>query len=205
MLCWGKVMAMVRQFNEEVVLGKVLDVFWTRGWQATSMADLAEASQVQRGSLYHAYGGKEQLFVLAFERYAARVVEEAQEALDAPSARLALQRFFDVLIASMTADTPPRGCFTTRTAVESEVIGPQMQARVRALLERLEEVISLAMSHDAVRASLVVSPERAAQTLIVFTRGLAVMERLYHEPERLREMAAQMIELLVKPEAAAVA
>lgn len=198
-------MAMVRQFNEEVVLGKVLDVFWTRGWQATSMADLAEASQVQRGSLYHAYGGKEQLFVLAFERYAARVVEEAQEALDAPSARLALQRFFDVLIASMTADTPPRGCFTTRTAVESEVIGPQMQARVRALLERLEEVISLAMSHDAVRASLVVSPERAAQTLIVFTRGLAVMERLYHEPERLREMAAQMIELLVKPEAAAVA
>lgn len=198
-------MAMVRQFNEEVVLGKVLDVFWTRGWQATSMADLAEASQVQRGSLYHAYGGKEQLFVLAFERYAARVVEEAQEALDAPSARLALQRFFDVLIASMTADTPPRGCFTTRTAVESEVIGPQMQARVRALLERLEEVISLAMSHDAVRASLVVSPERAAQTLIVFTRGLAVMERLHHEPERLREMAAQMIELLVKPEAAAVA
>lgn len=196
-------MAMVRQFDEEAVLGAVLDVFWARGWQATSMADLAEATRVQRGSLYHAYGGKEQLFLLAFERYAARVVEEAQDALNGSSARLALQRFFDVLIASMTADTPPRGCFTTRTAVESGVIGPLVQARVRALLDRLEAIISKAMSRDEMRTALVVPPDQAAKMLIVFTRGLAVMERLHHEPERLREMAAQMIELLVKPDATA--
>lgn len=196
-------MAMVRQFDEEAVLTAVLDVFWARGWQGTSMADLAEATRVQRGSLYHAYGGKGQLFLLAFERYAARVMEEAQEALSAPSARLALQRFFDVLIASMTADTPSRGCFTTRTAVESDVIGPQVQARVRALLDRLEAIISKAMSRDELRAALVVPPDQAAKTLIVFTRGLAVMERLHHEPERLREMAAQMIELLVKPDVTA--
>src|SRR5574337_1427974 len=192
-------MAMVRQFDEEAVLAAVLDVFWARGWQGTSMADLAEATQVQRGSLYHAYGGKEQLFLLAFERYAARVVEEAQDALKASSARLALQRFFDVLIASMTADTPPRGCFTTRTAVESDVIGPQVQARVRSLLDRLEAIISKAMSRKEMRAALVVPPDQVAKMLIVFTRGLAVVERLHHEPERLREMAAQMIGLLVKP------
>jgi len=191
-------MAMVRQFDEEAVLGKVLDVFWTCGWQATSMADLAQATEVQRGSLYHAYGGKEQLFVLAFERYAARVLEEVQEALDAPSARQALQRFFDVLIVSMTGDAPPRGCFTTRTAVESDVAGPAIQARVRALLDRLEAVISHAMSRDTVRSSLVVPPEHAAQMLIVFTRGLAVIERLNHDPEQLREMASQMIGLLVR-------
>ncbi|WP_297356008.1 helix-turn-helix domain-containing protein [Paraburkholderia sp.] len=48
-------MAMVRQFDEETVLDKVLDVFWQKGWQATSMADLADAANVQRGSLYHAF------------------------------------------------------------------------------------------------------------------------------------------------------
>lgn len=190
-------MAMVRQFDEEAVLGKVLELFWIKGWQGTSMADLAEATDVQRGSLYHAYGSKERLFQLAFDRYAERVLAESREALDAPSARLALERFFDVSITSMTADVPPRGCFTTKTAVDSDAIGEVMQKRVRDLLEQLEEVLAQALSRDALRASLAVPPDRAAQAIIAFTRGLAVMERIYHEPSRLRELAALQIMLLV--------
>lgn len=190
-------MAMVRQFDEEAVLGKVLELFWIKGWQGTSMADLAEATEVQRGSLYHAYGSKERLFQLAFDRYAERVLAESREALDAPSARLALERFFDVSITSMTADVPPRGCFTTKTAVDSDAIGEVMQKRVRDLLEQLEGVLAQALSRDALRASLAVPPDRAAQAIIAFTRGLAVMERIYHEPSRLRELAALQIMLLV--------
>lgn len=190
-------MAMVRQFDEEAVLGKVLELFWIKGWQGTSMADLAEATDVQRGSLYHAYGSKERLFQLAFDRYAERVLAESREALDAPSARLALERFFDVSITSMTADVPPRGCFTTKTAVDSDAIGEVMQKRVRDLLEQLEGVLAQALSRDALRASLAVPPDRAAQAIIAFTRGLAVMERIYHEPSRLRELAALQIMLLV--------
>ena len=195
-------MAMVRQFDEEAVLGKVLERFWTKGWQATSMADLAEATDVQRGSLYHAFGSKERLFQLAFDRYAEHVLTEARQSLDAPSARLALEQFFDASIQSMTADVPPRGCFTTKTAVESDVIGEAMQNRVRDLLEQLEAVIAKALSRDALRASLVVSPDKAAQAIIAFTRGLAVMERIYHEPSRLRDLAALQITLLVRPEGA---
>ena len=193
-------MAMVRQFDEEAVLDKVLEVFWAQGWQATSMADLAEAADVQRGSLYHAYGSKERLFQLAFDRYAARVLAESREALDTPSAGLSLRRFFDASIASMTADTPARGCFTTRTAVEIDTIGESMQDRVRDLLERLGEVIATALSRDTVRPSLAVPPETAAQTIIAFTRGLAVMERIYHDPEQLRELAAELTKLLVRDE-----
>lgn len=194
-------MAMVRQFDEEAVLGKVLELFWVKGWQATSMAGLAEATDVQRGSLYHAYGSKEHLFQLAFDRYAQTVLTESRQALDAPTARLALERFFDVSILSMTADLPPRGCFTTKTAVESDAIGETMQNRVRDLLEQLEAVIAEALSRDALRASLAVPPDSAARAIIAFARGLAVMERIYHEPARLRELAALQIRLLIGPEA----
>jgi TetR/AcrR family transcriptional regulator, transcriptional repressor for nem operon len=129
-------MAMVRQFDEETVLSKVLETFWQKGWQATSMADLADAASVQRGSLYHAYGGKEQLFHLAFDRYAKCFLQEAQTALAAPSADLALRRFFDVAIANMTSGFPARGCLTTKTAAESDTVGPQIQARLRSRLHR---------------------------------------------------------------------
>ncbi|WP_251140515.1 TetR/AcrR family transcriptional regulator [Rhodoferax sp. U11-2br] len=190
---------MVRQFDEDAVLEKVLEVFWNRGWQATSMADLAAAVNVQRGSLYHAYGGKEHLFELAFDRYATRVLAESRAALDAPSARLALKQFFDVSIASMTADTPPRGCFTTKTAVESDAIGERMQNRVRILLESLEALVAEALSRDGRNSSLADPPDEIAKMVIAFTRGLAVMERIYHEPKRLHDLSESLIDLLVQP------
>jgi len=189
---------MVRQFDEEAVLDKVLEVFWTKGWQATSMADLAAAASVQRGSLYHAYGGKEQLFQLAFDRYAASVLVESKAALEASSARVALQQFFDVAIASMTSAKPPRGCFTTKTALESDAIGSEVKSRVHALLESLESSIAKVLGRDEVRPLLVEPPEKIAQMMIAFTRGLAVMERIDHDPERLRALSGCFISCLFR-------
>lgn len=193
-------MAMVRQFDEDLVLEKVLEVFWAKGWQATSMADLASAAKVQRGSLYHAYGDKEQLFVRAFDRYATRVLEESRVALEASSARTALQRFFNAAITSMTINTPPRGCFTTKTAVESGAISVDVRDRVRKLVESLEASIVQVLSRDDVRSELNLPPDRAAQLIIAFTRGLAVMERIYQDSECLCQISDDLIDLLVKPE-----
>jgi TetR/AcrR family transcriptional regulator, transcriptional repressor for nem operon len=190
-------MAMVRQFDEETVLEKVLEVFWQKGWQATSMADLADAANVQRGSLYHAYGGKEQLFQLAFDRYAKAFLREAQAALVAPSADLALRRFFDVAIANMTSGSPARGCMTTRTAAVSDTVGPEIQARLRALLDDLDEVIANALSNETIRTQLRIAPQEAAQVIVAFTRGLAVIERVYHERDRLHAVANSLVALLL--------
>src|SRR3954452_9697706 len=109
----GVAMSGVRQFEEEVVLDQALEVFWRKGLRATSMLDLTRATGVQRGSLYHAYGGKEALFRLAFRRYESRFLAAAASALDQPDARTALRRFFSVVVANMTAGAPSRGCLTT--------------------------------------------------------------------------------------------
>ena len=191
-------MAMTRQFDEDVVLRSVLDVFWAKGWQATSMADLAGAANVQRGSLYHAYGGKVQLFELAFERYAQQVLEESRAALDAPTAARALEQFFDVSIGSMTAGAPPRGCLTTKTAVDGDIVDASIRRRVRDLLERLEQVLVDALSREPLRGALVETPQNAAQLIVAFTRGLAVMERIDHDGDGLRALARHFVSLLIK-------
>jgi TetR/AcrR family transcriptional regulator, transcriptional repressor for nem operon len=195
-------MAMVRQFDEETVLRQVLETFWRKGWQGTSMADLAEAANIQRGSLYHAYGSKEQLFQLAFERYAERFILEAQKALVASSAELALRQFFDVAIANMTSGSPPRGCLTTKTAAEGDSAGPQIQERLRVLLDDLEAAITKALSSKAMRTQLRTPPAEAAQMIVAFTRGLAVIERVYRERDRLHALADSFVPLLLKHAAA---
>lgn len=186
-----------RQFDETKVRDAALDLFWRKGLHATSMLDLAEATGVQRGSLYNAYGGKEAIFLLAFDAYAERFLDAARTALDKPGARQALDAFFTVAIANMTGGSPARGCLTTRTAMETGDTEPRIRERLSALLDDLEAIIRAALSQPLARSQLRLSPDQAAQFIVTFTRGLAVMERVHHNEARLRETASALIDVLV--------
>ena len=189
-------MAGVRQFDEEQVLSQALALFWRQGLRETSMLQLAEATGVQRGSLYHAYGSKETLFQLAFERYAARFLTAAKGALEEPDPRQALLTFFDIAIANMTQGTPPRGCLTTKTAAQLDSAGKPVRQQLRALLDELEEAVREALSGKAARKRLVLEPAEAARVIVIFTRGLAVRERVHGSPKRLRASAAALVRAL---------
>ena len=190
-------MAGVRQFDEDKLIAGALDVFWEKGLPGTSMIDLAEATGVQRGSLYNAYGDKEALFLLAFDRYAYRFLEAARMALDDPDPRRALRCFFKVAIANMTSGSPSRGCLTTKTAIEAVRASPRVQKRLRLLLNELEASVAGALSHAPARQSLALAPRRAARIVVTFSRGLAVMERVYHQPAELTDAAEALVDALV--------
>ncbi len=62
-------MARTKEFDPDVALRKVLDLFWRRGYEATSMADLVEHLGVARASIYATFGGKRELYLKALDRY----------------------------------------------------------------------------------------------------------------------------------------
>jgi TetR/AcrR family transcriptional repressor of nem operon len=190
-------MAGVRQFDERVTLERALDVFVARGFRETSMVDLAAGTGVQRGSLYHAYGGKEEIFLRAFREYVSRFLAGAAEALDRPGKRAALLAFFGFCVTAFTASSPPRGCLSTRTAIEAAAESPRTEAAVREMLDELETVVhnGLAAIDDGV--ALPVDLRAAARLVVTTTRGLAVMERVGHGPPQLREIAEALVTSLV--------
>ncbi|GAA3590527.1 helix-turn-helix domain-containing protein [Kribbella ginsengisoli] len=199
-------MAGVRQFDEGALVEQALGVFWEKGYRATSMLDLAAATGVQRGSLYHAYGGKEQLFRKIFSQFTAEFLAGAERALEADDPRQALTDLFDYCIASITTGTPSRGCLSTRTAVEAAE--PQVDAAVQAMLDGLEERVATMLTRTAsasfsarsarARSALSVPPRDAARLVVAMTRGLAVLERVYGDPARLRETAATLVTALLR-------
>jgi AcrR family transcriptional regulator len=182
-------MAGVRRFDEAAVVEQALSVFWDKGYQATSMLDLAAATGVQRGSLYHAYGGKEQLFTKIFGQFADEFLAGAERALQTADP---LSAFFDYCIDSITTGSPSRGCLSTRTAVEAAE--PAVDAAVRQLLDSLEELVFTALKD----ASLAVEPREAARLIVAMTRGLAVLERVYGDPARLRETATALVTSIMR-------
>ena len=87
-----------------------------------------------------------------------------------------LTKFFDSAIVNMTGGSPPRGCLTTRTALNAGISSEAVRERVQHLLGRLEQVVSKAI-RSAPDGEACAEANRLARVVVTFTRGLAVMER----------------------------
>ena len=193
----SELMVGTRQFDEDALLEVALKTFWQHGFAATSMIDMAQATGIQRGSLYNAYGDKERLFLLAYERYASRFLDSVRQTLSDPDPAIALTALFKETIVNMTEGAPSRGCLTTKTALDLPLAGKAIEARVKQLIEDFTAVIRDALSTPAARRKLSCDPGAAADLIVTFTRGLAVMERAFHDPRQLEKMAEQFLQILM--------
>jgi AcrR family transcriptional regulator len=189
----------VRQFDEGEALDKALTLFWQKGYAQTTMQDLAEATGVQRGSLYNAYRDKETLFLRVFGVYRDKYVGKMRQAMDKPELREALESFFGFVIKSMRTGAPTRGCLSTKTAVGIEELDVSIRSEIRDLLDEIEAALHERLSRPGESEQLALSPQDAARLIVTHTRGLVVIERVYRDEKRMRSMADLLIRLLFKP------
>lgn len=127
-------------FNEEEVIDKAVEVFWAKGYEATSMQDLVDAMGIQRGSLYAAFGSKQQLFLKSLSRYGVVVVKKLLEILESkPSAIESIELFFGQLIEHLLTAGELRSCLVTNSAVERGLRDEETKQQVLKLLNALEK------------------------------------------------------------------
>ena len=191
-----------REFDHDGVLRIAFDQFWRNGVRGTSLADIARDTGVQRGSLYNAFGSKEALFLVAYERYAGEYLNAVRKALGAGTLRKRLTAFFDVTISNMCAGSPAKGCPTTRGLMElgsAEGEGLDVNARqaFAGLLNRITALVQDALSEGAHRGEFKGNAATAALHIVTVTRGLAVLERAFGDEVQLREIATQTVDLVL--------
>ncbi len=197
-------MAGTRQFDEDDVLDRTLRLFWRRGYGATSMQDIAQATGVLRGSLYHAYGDKQAIFLRIFARYQAWFLDNVRAALSAPAIDAALRAYLRFSIETVTAaddDAMTRGCMTTKTALDETAMDDAIRAALRGLLDGVRTLLEERCAQADARARLALAPAAAARLLVASTRGLVVMERVYRDTAQLQAVAEDLLALLL-PDAA---
>ena len=195
-------MAGTKQFDEDEVLNRAMLLFWRRGYGATSMQDIAQATGVLRGSLYHAYGDKQALFLKIFERYQAAFFAGVRAALDAPTAEEALRRYLRFSIETVTAvaeDDVTRGCLTTKTATDETAMDAAIRGALRGLLDGVRGLLEERLSRPDAAGRLALPPAAAARFIVTATRGLVVVERVYGTDARLQAVADDLLHLLFPP------
>ena len=191
-------MAGVRQFDEAAVIDTALQVFWRQGYGATTMANLADAAGVQRGSLYNAYGGKEELLLRALDRYAERQGGAVIAALGDPDPRRAIGGFLDAHIARMANPKNPTGCLMCQTALECGGRDPAPSEVVRLSFLRTETALCQVLQggKDAGLLAVDADAPALARFYLGVSRGMAVLHRAYGDLDPVRDTAREALRLL---------
>ncbi|MFJ9723078.1 TetR/AcrR family transcriptional regulator [Streptomyces sp. NPDC101209] len=193
-------MARTKEFDPEAALQAALELFWQRGYEATSMSDLVDHLGIGRASIYATFGSKHELYLKALDRYDRAGLEPIMRELSGPGPALPAVRAVVRRYATEAADDRLRrsGCLVTNTAAELAPHDPAAARRVERNWDQLETVLHSALLRAQAQGELPAGrdPLALARTLLVLMQGLRVVGKASDDPARVRDAAEQALTLL---------
>ncbi|MFI6656002.1 TetR/AcrR family transcriptional regulator [Streptomyces sp. NPDC050523] len=193
-------MARTKEFDPDAALQAALELFWQRGYEATSMSDLVEHLGIGRASIYATFGNKHELYLKALDRYDRAGLPPIVRELSRPGPALPGVRSVVRRYAAEAADAQLRlnGCLVTNTAGELAPHDPAAARRVERNWDQLEAVLHSALVRAQAQGELPAGrdPLTLARMLLVLLQGLRVVGKASADPARVRDAAEQALALL---------
>ncbi|WP_417831570.1 TetR/AcrR family transcriptional regulator [Terasakiella sp.] len=192
-------MARPRSFDKETVLTQVMTLFWEKGYGATSMMDIQNATGLKPGSLYDCFGDKHQLFLDAIEHYRNTVVRERLDKLASPGpARPRLEEFFNDLIEFSLGEGRKLGCLMSNSAVEMSQIDPQIKGLVQDNLVEIAQAFCDVVQDGQTSGEFKTNeaPEDIARFLVSTVQGLRVLAKSSTSKETLTTTTRLALKIL---------
>ena len=188
-----------KTFEESEVIGQVMQVFWEKGYSATSISDITEATGIKRGSLYNAFDGKRELFFRALLKYdneeRKRLLREL-ESVDDP--RDAIETFFNGLVKASLNDPDKKGCLLVNTSLDYSIHDEEVQKVVSDSFKEIANFFekSLKRGQELGRIPCSIEPRSTAKALVALIVGIRVMGRGIYGKAALEQIANQAKRLI---------
>ncbi|MFF9179584.1 TetR/AcrR family transcriptional regulator [Streptomyces misionensis] len=193
-------MGRTKEFDPDAALQSALELFWRRGYEATSMADIVERLGIGRASVYATFGSKRELYLRAMDRYTetrdpALLAELSQPGPALPAVRAVVRRFAS---EASSPDGRLNGCLVTNTAAELAPHDPAAARRVEISWGHVETLLHSALVRAQAQGELPEDrdPRALARMLLVLLQGIRVVGKASDDPARVRDAAEQALALL---------
>lgn len=191
-------MPLEKQFNEKVTLERVVQAFWVRGYEATSMQNLVDRTGVNRASLYATYGDKRALFLSALRSYdmGRKQMLAGLEARHRP--REAIREVFLAFTRNISERGGNRGCFLTNTALELAA----HDAEIRRIVSNAQEDVEGFFARMIIKGKAAgdiqahIMPGEAARGLLASLLGLLVLTRSRPDRQLLKTIVEDAMQRL---------
>lgn len=184
-----------REFDVEKALDAVLCVFWRKGYEGASYADLTAAAGVERPALYSAFGNKEALFGKALERYYERYLDYIPAGLALPTAREVAAHILYNAIDLNTRYSDHTGCLV----INGVLAGSDEAEPVRQILIEARAVAEVQLRERFERAKAegdlpeTAKPDALAAFLMAVLHGMAVQAKAGFSRDMLEAVAEQAL------------
>jgi len=179
-----------REFDEEAALEAAMDVFWKRGYQATSVRDLADAMGISAPSLYNVYGDKRTLFARALERYIDHLTRARNSFEDSVRPKQAVRLFIEDIIERSAKDRDRRGCLLINSALEVAPHDKKLGAVIHDGVDNFEAFFR--RSIEAAQAEGTIPPDRVAKDLARLLLGVLISIRILARTRPQRELLTSL-------------
>ncbi len=191
-----------REFDDEDVLGRVMQVFWERGYSATSIQDLEEATGLGRGSLYGAFGGKQELFLRGLTAYGLSGEASMRQRFDGvPDPVEAVRGLIRDIAAHAACAAGANGCFLGNTVAELAMRDADIRAKLGQFFEVSEGVLAAALQRGVSLGLLAPDkdPAAVAAFLVCAMQGLALRGKAGLSEAKSAAICREILSVLERP------
>lgn len=183
-------MARPRTFDEDVVVEQAMHVFWRKGYEATTIRDIAVAVGLGPGSLYAAFTDKHGIYVRALDRYCRGRDRALMATLAADGPVLEnLHAGLTATVESILAGEDEPGCLIVHATSEMVPQDDGVTTTLRAVFDHTEHAIAAALERAAERGELAdgVDPRAAARLLVTIVQGTQTVGKAHPDRQRLMD------------------
>lgn len=187
------------EFDPDQALAAAVEVFWERGYEASSISDLQAATGLSKSSLYQAFGGKQQLFERCLARYADDLSGQLRAALArAGSGRRFIEATFEAVAGTARGPAGARGCLLANSASELGQRDPALAGPVADGLARFTGVFEQAVRKAQADGELprATDARALATCLIVAMNGLRTLIKAGADRRTARAAARLLLKTL---------
>lgn len=192
-------MPRTKQFCEKETLNKAMELFWEKGFHATSMQDLVSHLGINRASLYDTYGGKEALFDKAFDYYKTTSGGWLKQLFEnETSVKQGFRKLFDVAIQEALGDQRQKGCFVVNTTTEMIPGNQQIQETLRVHKEQIENLFIGYIQQGKNSGEITSTKSAEALGLMLYTlyNGIRVVSKVDADAEKLKKVVVSGLSVL---------
>ncbi|MCY1125819.1 TetR/AcrR family transcriptional regulator [Frigidibacter sp. RF13] len=182
-------------FDPEEAKTALMNIFWARGFDATSMQDIEVATGLKKQSLYRLFGDKHSMYLAALRTYEDCVVAEAERILgQTPGpARARFAALLDWVIRSASDAGDMRGCFLANASAEASAADPETAEVLAEMSGRMAAAFDGALSADArYRDDAGLRRARMRHLLAAYV-GLRILVKGAFEEAAVREAADDLL------------
>jgi len=175
-------------------------VFWSKGFNGTSLDDLATAMSMNRPSIYRAFGDKETIYRQTLARFSDHMEAAFRRTLlGEPELRTGLRKFYREAVDTYTGNDGALGCLVMCTAPAAATSHPQVQSDLLSIIQQIDAKVLRRVEQAQAEGQINTSqdPKQLAKLVQGVLHSLAIRARAGESKASLRKFADSVVAIII--------